>query len=76
LRYSQRWQWSTLLSGMWRCVGLVRTDVSRERVVSIFRAEKREWRKALAVSQLLFFARGFFLPWRWRRHVPLKRRFL
>jgi hypothetical protein len=27
-------------SGMWRCVGLVRTDFSEERVASIFRAEK------------------------------------
>jgi hypothetical protein len=32
----------------------------------------------LSVSQLqtLFFARGFFLPWRWRRHVPPKCQFL
>jgi hypothetical protein len=27
-------------SGMWRCVGLVLTDVSEERIASIFRVEK------------------------------------
>jgi hypothetical protein len=27
-------------SEMWRCVGLVRTDVFEERVASIFRVEK------------------------------------
>jgi hypothetical protein len=28
------------MAGMWRRVGLVKTDVSEERVVSIFRAEE------------------------------------
>jgi hypothetical protein len=27
-------------SGMWRCVGLVLTDVSEEHIASIFRVEK------------------------------------
>jgi hypothetical protein len=36
---------------MWRRVGLVRTDVSEERVASVFRVEKiREQRNALAVE--------------------------
>jgi hypothetical protein len=29
-----------LSSGMWRCVGLVLTDVSEERIASTFRVEK------------------------------------
>jgi hypothetical protein len=29
-----------LSSGMWRCVGLVLTDVSEERIASVFRVEK------------------------------------
>jgi hypothetical protein len=38
-------------SGMWRRVGLVRTDVSEERVASIFKVEKgRGRRKMLAVG--------------------------
>jgi hypothetical protein len=27
-------------SGMWRCVGLIKTDFSEERVTSIFRVEE------------------------------------
>jgi hypothetical protein len=66
---------------MWRRVGLVGTDVSEERVTSIFRVEKtRERRKALAVgwlvSQLLTLFFALFLPWKWKRHIPPKSQFL
>jgi hypothetical protein len=40
-------------SGTWCRVGLVRTDVSEERITSIVRIEKiRERRKALAVDHI------------------------
>jgi hypothetical protein len=38
-RLSQRWLWR-MSSGMWRCVDLASTDVSEERIASIFRVEK------------------------------------
>jgi hypothetical protein len=38
--FSQRWLWRMRFSGMWCCVDLVWTDVSEERIVSIFRVEK------------------------------------
>jgi hypothetical protein len=38
-------------SGMWRRLGVVRTDVSEERVVTIFRVERiSELRTTLAVN--------------------------
>jgi hypothetical protein len=40
LRFSQQWLWRMSSSGMWRCVHLVWTDVSKERIASIFRVEK------------------------------------
>jgi hypothetical protein len=40
LRLSQRWLWRMLSSRMLRCVDLALTDVSEERIVSIFRVEK------------------------------------
>jgi hypothetical protein len=52
LRFSQQWLWRMPSSGMWRCVHLVWTDVSEERIGSIFRVEK--------FSHLL--ARGFLYP--------------
>jgi hypothetical protein len=39
LRFSRRWLWRMLSSGMWRRVDLVWTDVSEERIASIFRVE-------------------------------------
>jgi hypothetical protein len=47
---------------MWRCVGLVRTDVSEERVACIVWVEKIRWlRKALAVAnRLMLTANPFF----------------
>jgi hypothetical protein len=40
LRFSRRWLWRMPISGMWRRVVLVWTDVSEERIASIFRIEK------------------------------------
>jgi hypothetical protein len=51
LRLSQRWLWRMSSSGMWSCVDLALTDVSVERIASIF---KVAWR--------WFTARGFFYP--------------
>jgi hypothetical protein len=50
-------------SGMWRRVDLVWTDVSGERV-----ADCSHLLKLVPRSRI-------FLPWRWRRYVPLNRRF-
>jgi hypothetical protein len=44
-----------LSSGMWRCVDLVWTDISEERIASIFRAEK-------SVSKELACAGGDNVP--------------
>jgi hypothetical protein len=33
-------KWRVPSTGKWRCVGLVRTNISEERVTSIFRVEK------------------------------------
>jgi hypothetical protein len=41
-----------LSSGMWRHVGLVRTDISEERVASIFRVEKSASEEKQAQFQL------------------------
>jgi hypothetical protein len=54
-------------SGLWRRVGHVRTDVSEERIASIFRVETiRERREALAVSYQtianVFLHSRIFLP--------------
>jgi hypothetical protein len=39
MRLSQRWLWTMSSSGMWRCVEFGLTDVSEERIASIFRVE-------------------------------------
>jgi hypothetical protein len=73
MRFSRRWLWRMPSSGMWRRVDLVWTDVSEERITSIFRVEK----SACSCSHLLTLVprTRIFLPWRWRRYVPPKRRF-
>jgi hypothetical protein len=43
-----------------------KTDVSEERLASIYRVEEITWARK----------RVFLLPWRWRWHVPPKRRFI
>jgi hypothetical protein len=70
-------------SGMLRHLALVRTDVSEEYIVSIIRMTRiSELGTTLAVTSnrsvllTLFLARQFLSRWRWRRHVPMKRRFL
>jgi hypothetical protein len=40
LRFSQRWLWRMSSSGMWHCVDPGLSDVSEERIASIFRVEK------------------------------------
>jgi hypothetical protein len=40
MRFSRGWLWRMPFSGMWRHVDLVWTDVSEERIASIFRVEK------------------------------------
>jgi hypothetical protein len=59
-------------SGIWRRVDLVWTDVSEEQIASIFRVEK-----SASCSHLLTLVlrSRIFLPWRWRRYDPPKRRF-
>jgi hypothetical protein len=49
-----------LSSGTWRRVGLVKTDVSEERVASIFRAEENA-SKEVSVSNRLTLSRSRFL---------------
>jgi hypothetical protein len=48
-RLSQRWLWRMSSSGMWRCVDLASTDVSEERIASIFSVEK-SWVNARSVT--------------------------
>jgi hypothetical protein len=66
-------QLKSAVSGMWRLVDLVWTDVSEELIASIFRVEK----SARAYFHLLTLVprSRIFLPWRWRRYAPPKRRF-
>jgi hypothetical protein len=40
LRFSRRWLWRMPSSGMWILVDLVCTDISEERIASIFRVEE------------------------------------
>jgi hypothetical protein len=85
LRFSQRWLWRMPSSALWRCVDLVWTDVSEERVAAIFRVEKSlslliqlgvfEWWLSLQPPAHAGSSLADFLPWRWRRYVPLKCRF-
>jgi hypothetical protein len=66
---------------MWRRVDLVWTDVSEGRTASIFRVEKsaneEPARAGADCSHLLSLVPRslIFVPWRWKRYVPPKRRF-
>jgi hypothetical protein len=64
--------WRMASSRMWCRVNLVWTDVSEVCITSIFRVEK-----SVVCSHLLkpVPRSRIFLPWRWRRYVPPKRRF-
>jgi hypothetical protein len=64
---------------MWHRVGLVWTDVSEERITSIFRegksaSEEPECAGGCRLSLLVPRSRNF-VPWRWRRCVTSKLRF-
>jgi hypothetical protein len=62
---------------MWRRVDLVWTDVSEERIVFVFRVEKSANEEQTASHLLSLVPRSrIFLPWRWRRYVLPKRRFI
>jgi hypothetical protein len=67
---------------MLRRMDLVRTDVSEELSASIIRGTRiGDLGTTLAVTSnrrrlTLFLAHRFLSPWRWRRYVPPKRRFL
>jgi hypothetical protein len=65
------YNWRMPSSGMWRRVDLLWTDVSEERIASIFRAEKFTCCSHLLT---LVFRTRIFLFWRWW-YVPPKRRF-
>jgi hypothetical protein len=59
---------------MWRCVDLVWTDVSEEYIAPIIRVEKSAneepaWAGGCSLQRII-------LPWRWRRYVLPKRRFI
>jgi hypothetical protein len=70
LRFSRRWLCRMPSSGMWRRVDIVRTDVSEERIASIFSVEKSAREEpAWAVCSCKF------LPWRWMRYALPKRQF-
>jgi hypothetical protein len=63
---------------MWRCVDLASTDISEERIAAIFRVEKSTsgepaWGGGCYLLTLVHRS-WIFLPWRWRRYVPPKRR--
>jgi hypothetical protein len=48
-------------SGIWRCVGLQKTDILEERVASVFRIERISEREAaLEVECLVNSSRGLF----------------
>jgi hypothetical protein len=66
---------------MWRLIVLVWTDVSEERIASIFRVEKSAsvepaWADSVSSHQLRLVRGSWIcLRWRWRRYVPPKRLF-
>jgi hypothetical protein len=51
--------WRMMSSGMWRHVDLVRTDVSKERVASIFRVENSAREQAASYPLTLFLEHRF-----------------
>jgi hypothetical protein len=58
-------------SGLWLRVDLMSTDISEERIASIFRVEPRMRNHHLTLVPRPRFS----LPGSWRRYVPPKRRF-
>jgi hypothetical protein len=92
LRFSRRWLWIIVSSGILRRVTLLRTDVSEELSASFIRVTSiGELGTMLAVTSnrstlrrntgfqlqlALFLVHRFLLPWWTRHYVPPKRRFL
>jgi hypothetical protein len=66
LRFSWRWLWRMPVSGMWHRVVLVWTDVSENRIASIFRVEKllvrNQHEQSAATCSCWFLTRGFIYP--------------
>jgi hypothetical protein len=61
---------------MWRLVDFVWTNVSEERLASTFRVEKSASEEPVCNHLLTLVPTSMiFLPWKWRRYVPPKRRF-
>jgi hypothetical protein len=80
LRFSRRWLWRMVSSGLLRRVSLVRTDVSEEPGASFIRV-KYQLVFLRSVHRLLVAAyvvprSPILSPWWRRRQVPPKRRFL
>jgi hypothetical protein len=75
LRFSWRWLWRTLSSGMWYRMALVRRDVSEKFIAFIFSVT----RTCSLETTLIVTSNGNTLrrtPCLWRRHVPPKDRIL
>jgi hypothetical protein len=76
--------WWLSSSGRWRRVALIRTDVSEDRIASIFRVNECEHIQSEIVSSCIggdsriprSVSARTRSPWRWRRYDPPKRRFL
>jgi hypothetical protein len=67
--------WRISSSGLCLCVDLASTAVSKERIASNFRVEKSaSGEPAWTGGCRLVHSSQVFLPWRWRRYVPSKRR--
>jgi hypothetical protein len=74
LRFSQRWLWRMSFPGLWRCTH--RSWINRlleDRIASIFRVDS-DWCSVCSHLLTLVPRSRIFLPWRWRRNVPPKRR--
>jgi hypothetical protein len=86
LKFSQRWLWRVLSSGIYRsAVRWKWTDVSEERVPSIFRIKEYVMRETTMKHAVdipenrachLLYAWLILRPWRWRYHVPPKHRMI
>jgi hypothetical protein len=70
MRFSEWWLWRVSSSGIWcRVVHWVATDVSEERIASIFRVEELVQQTSEQAGAELILR-----PWIWRRYIPPKRR--
>jgi hypothetical protein len=79
-KVSQRWLWRMPSSGMCGCIDPVWTDVSEKCIASLFRVEKSAsvepaWAGVCSNLNIPVPRSRIFVPWRWKRYVPPKRRF-